>query len=76
MSKMIQVRDVPDDVHRTLKLRATQSGMSLSDYIKRDLVHAAARPTLEEIDARVTARPPSGVRTADVIADLRELRGD
>ena len=53
MSKMIQVRNVPDDVHRTLKARAAVAGMSLSDYVKQDLVAAAARPTLEEIDARV-----------------------
>jgi len=53
MSKMIQVRNVPDHVHRTLKARAAAAGMSLSDYVKQDLEPAAARPTLEEIDARV-----------------------
>ena len=74
MSKMIQVRNVPDDVHRTLKVRAASAGMSLSDYVKRDLEEAAARPTLEEIDARVMARGPSGVRTETVLAALREVR--
>jgi plasmid stability protein len=74
MSKMIQVRDVPDDVHRTLKSRAAAAGMSLSDYIKRDLEGAAARPTLEEIDARVSARGPSAVRARTVVAALREVR--
>ena len=48
--------------------------MSLSDYVKRDLEEAAARPTLEEIDARVMARGPSGVRTETVLAALREVR--
>lgn len=74
MSKMIQIRDVPDDVHRTLKTRAAASGMSLSDYIKRDLERAAARPTLEEVDARIARRGRSGLRAESVLADLRELR--
>lgn len=74
MSKMIQIRDVPDDVHRTLKTRAAASGMSLSDFIKRDLERAAGRPTLEEVDARIARRGRSGLRTASVLSDLRELR--
>lgn len=74
MSKMIQVRNVSDDVHRTLKMRAAAAGMSLSDYVKRDLEAAAAQPTLEEIDARVSARGRSGVRAATVLSALREVR--
>lgn len=74
MSKMIQVRNVPDDVHRTLKSRAAAAGMSLSDYIKQDLEIAAARPTLEEIDARVSARGRSGVRAGTVITALHQVR--
>lgn len=71
---MIQVRNVPDDVHRILKARAAVSGMSLSDFIKRDLERAAARPSLEEIDARITRRGRSGLRSDEVLADLREVR--
>ncbi|MCU1232639.1 MAG: hypothetical protein JWP63_606, partial [Candidatus Solibacter sp.] len=41
MSKMIQVRDVPDEVHRNLKSRAAREGMSLSDFLKRELARAA-----------------------------------
>jgi plasmid stability protein len=74
MSKMIQVRNVPDEVHRTLKARAAVRGMSLSDYVKRDLEEAASRPTLEELDARVSARGPSEVSAETVIAALREVR--
>ena len=44
MSKMIQVRNVPDEVHRTLKLRATAKGMSLSDYIKRGFGAGRVQP--------------------------------
>lgn len=74
MPKMIQVRNVPDPVHRTLKSRAAIAGMSLSDYIKRDLVEAAARPTFEEIDTRVASRGRSGLRTETVLSSLREVR--
>jgi len=74
MPKMIQVRNVPDDVHCTLKVRAAAAGMSLSDYIKQDLELAASRPTLEEVDARIASRGPSNVRAASIIAALREVR--
>jgi plasmid stability protein len=74
MSKMIQIRNVPDEVHRTLKMRAAAAGMSLSDYIKRDLEAAATRPTLEELDARIKARGPSGLKTADIVASIRATR--
>lgn len=74
MSKMIQVRGVPDEVHRTLKIRAAASGMSLSDYVKRDLEIAASRPALEEIDARVRDRGRSGLRTETILSALREQR--
>ena len=76
MSSMIQVRNVPDEVHRTLKVRAAAAGMSLSDYIKRDLVQAASGPTLEEIDARVRSRGRSRVRAQTILAALGEVRDD
>jgi plasmid stability protein len=74
MSKMIQVRNVPEMVHRTLKMRAAAAGLSLSDYVKRDLEEAAARPSIEEIDARVAARGRSRLRTDTVVSALREVR--
>lgn len=74
MGKMIQVRNVPDDVHRTLKTRAAAEGMSLSDYIKRDLVRAASRPSFEELDARVQARGPSDLTIETTVAAIREIR--
>jgi len=74
MSRMIQVRNVPDDVHRTLKARAANAGVSLSDYVKRDLEDSAQRPSLEELDARVSARPRSGLATSTVLSALREGR--
>lgn len=74
MPKMIQVRNVPDEVHRTLKARAASTGISLSDYVKRDLEEAAARPSLEEIDARIVARGKSGLSAATVLSALHEAR--
>ena len=53
MSKMIQIRNVPDDLHRELKMRAAAAGMSMSDYIKRELSCGERKSTIwEEIDAR------------------------
>lgn len=75
MSKMIQVRNVPDEVHRTLKARAAAEGLSLSDYIKRDLEASAAGPTLEEWLARVRADPPlAGVSIETIVASIRAGR--
>lgn len=53
---MVQVRHVPDDVHRELKARAARAGVSLSDYVLAELVRVASRPTLDELHQRVLAR--------------------
>jgi plasmid stability protein len=74
MSKMIQIRNVPDDVHRTLKVRAAEEGISLSDYIKRDLEDLAMQATIDEIGERGRARRSSTVDTESILADLREVR--
>ena len=49
---MIQIRNVPDDIHRRLKVRAAEAGMSLSDYLLRDIERSARRPTIDEIFER------------------------
>ena len=64
---MIQIRNVPDDVHRTLKSRAALAGMSLSDYLLRETSEVAARPTLAEMRDRLAAREP--VRMTESLAD-------
>jgi len=76
MSKMIQVRNVPDDVHRTLKIRAAAEGISLSDYIKRDLEELAMQATLEEVFADARARGESGITAEEIVSDLRQMRGE
>jgi antitoxin FitA len=58
MSKMIQVRNVPDPLHRKLEARAATAGMSLSDYLLAELRRFADRPTAEEMRARLHERSP------------------
>jgi plasmid stability protein len=58
MSKMIQLRNVPDPLHRNLKARAAMEGMSLSDYLVKELEHVASRPTVREMRARLELRAP------------------
>ena len=57
MSTMIQIRNVPDALHRLLKARAAMAGMSLSDYLRGEIRGVAERPTLEEMRARLAGRP-------------------
>jgi plasmid stability protein len=73
---MIQIRNVPDDVHTTLKVRAAEEGISLSDYIKRDLEVLSKQMTIEEIFARARARGPSGITTKEIVEGIRASRGE
>lgn len=56
MSTMIQIRNVPDTLHRRLKSRAALAGMSLSDYLLSEIRQVAERPTLDELRARLEQR--------------------
>jgi hypothetical protein len=58
MAKMIQLRHVPDDLHRTLKSRAALEGLSLSDFLLREVRRIAERPTVDELRRRLAARTP------------------
>jgi plasmid stability protein len=70
---MVQIRDVPDAVHRELKSRAALAGLSLSDYLLAELKRTLERPTREELLARIARRPP--VRLSRTPAELvREER--
>ena len=55
---MIQIRNVPDDLHRTLKVRAAKAGMTLSDYLLSEIEQVAAKPTLAEMMERLRQREP------------------
>ncbi|HUG55726.1 MAG TPA: hypothetical protein VMJ92_01505 [Candidatus Limnocylindrales bacterium] len=74
MSKMIQIRNVPDDLHRTLKARAARAGLSLSDYLLREVRQAAETPTIEEFLERLRRRRPvrGGVSAASIIRGHRD----
>lgn len=56
MGVLVQIRDLPEPVHRTLKARAAASGTSLSEYLRSLLAREAERPTPDELAARVAAR--------------------
>ncbi len=56
MPKMIQLRHVPDDLHRKLKARAALEGLSLSDYLLQEVRRVAERPTLAELRHRLAQR--------------------
>jgi plasmid stability protein len=74
MKKNIQIRNVPDDLHRILKARAALAGMSLSDYMLQEARQLAERPTLAELRQRLHQRQPvSGA--IDAAALIREARG-
>jgi plasmid stability protein len=73
MSRMIQVRNVPDTLHRSLKARAATAGMSLSDYLLAELREIAERPTLAEFRERLHARRP-GSGSLDTAGLVREER--
>jgi antitoxin FitA len=58
MSKMIQIRNVPDELHRVLKSRAAKQGISLSDYLLAEIRQMAELPTIEDWLERVQTRSP------------------
>ena len=74
MSRMIQIRNVPDEVHRKLKVRAAEEGLTLSDLLGREARQLAERPTLAQLRARLALR--ERVKGARPAAELvREARG-
>ena len=74
--KTLQVRHVPDEVHRTLKARAALAGMSLSEYLLAELRRWAEQPTMDEVLDRLgeRRRPPLPVSAADLIREDRDSR--
>ncbi|HZY56209.1 MAG TPA: hypothetical protein VFE09_00255 [Rubrobacteraceae bacterium] len=58
MPKTIQIRNVPDELHRTLKTRAARLGMTLSDYLLSEIRQVAEKPTLSEMMERLRSREP------------------
>jgi len=75
-STMVQIRNVPTDFHRRLKARAAVEGMSMSDYIMREVGKALDRPTRAEVLARLQAQPVRTLKrsAAEIIRAERDTR--
>jgi plasmid stability protein len=73
---MIQIRNVPDAAHRELKSRAALAGLSLSDYLLRELKRTLERPTREELLARIARRGRVHIdpEPAEIVRQERDRR--
>ena len=73
---MIQIRNVPEALHRRLKARAALSGMSLSDLLLQEITAVAERPSSEELRARLAALPPvsADLSSAEAVRAERDAR--
>jgi antitoxin FitA len=76
MPKMVQIRNVPDDLHRKLKIRAAREGLTLSGLLLREARRIAEQPTMEEMLERLLSRPRRKLRPspAQVIREERDRR--
>lgn len=76
MSRMIQIRNVPDDLHRAIKARAALEGMTLSDFLLAELKRLAERPSLRDLRMRLASRKPVAVSNplVDILREEREAR--
>jgi plasmid stability protein len=73
MAKTIQIRDVPDDIHRELRARAAAAGMSLSDYLRAEITRYAERPRVADVLLRAQQRE-GGASIESIVAAVREVR--
>lgn len=73
---MVQIRNMPEEIHRTVKARAAQAGMSLSEYLLREIRKSAERPTMEELVAQLASLPPfrPSKSSAEMVREAREER--
>lgn len=76
MSVMVQIRNMPDDIHRTLKSRAALAGMSLSDYLLLEVKKVAEMPTMEEMRERLARLPPATLSRSptEILREERDRR--
>jgi len=74
--KLLQIRNVPDDVHRSLKARAAMEGQSLSEFALGELRRSLERPTRRELATRVQSRERVVVseRSVDAVRAERDTR--
>jgi antitoxin FitA len=69
---MVQIRNMPDALHRRLKARAAEQGLTLSDYLLRELRVSAARPTRAQLLERLRSREPFGPKTPPAVVVRQE----
>ena len=76
MYKMLQIRNVPGAVHRRLKARAAHLGLSMSDYVLREIERLLEKPTREELFARIAQLPPIELDPppSEILREERERR--
>jgi plasmid stability protein len=73
--KLLQVRNIPDDLHRALKERAAREGTTMSDLVLRELPRLAHKPSPQQVLARIrSGSPVGGAPAAELIADERDRR--
>lgn len=72
--KTLQIRNVPDEVHRRLKVRAAEEGRSLSDLALDELRRSLDRPTRRELLDRIATREPFEVDSAAAVRAERDAR--
>lgn len=73
MAKTVQIRNVPDDIHATLRSRAAAAGVSLSEYLLQELIEVASRPEISDVLRRAAARS-GGAPGTDIVAAVRAGR--
>lgn len=73
MARTLQIRHVPDDIHRTLMIRAVSAGRSLSDYLLGEIIRVAERPPIADVLARAGERP-GGTSVESIVEAVRSGR--
>lgn len=73
MAKTLQIRDVPEHVHRALRTRAAAAGISLSSYALDELTRVAERPPVADVLARAALRS-GGAGSREIVAAVRAGR--
>ena len=74
MNKHIQIRNVPEILHRRLKIKAARQGMSLSDYLRAEMERIAKLPTLQEWADMVRKRRPVKISSQEIVDAIQAGR--
>lgn len=75
MPRVIEIHHVPDVIHAELAAKAARNGLSLGDYVLRELERLVVRPTTDELVQRIRSRPAAGLTRSQIVTAVREYRG-